>query len=96
MGLENSFHIKCLVVKKEREYHGRVEAILQNISGVAVPPAVLLLNFYDPQGRIRDRVNIALKEFRAGEERTVSVLFRLKNDEFFAYKATIQAVGGPR
>lgn len=94
MALRDSFHIKYLIVKKERQYHGRVEALLRNISGERTPGSILQLNFFDPQGRIRDRVIVSMKEFNPGEERSVSALFRLKNDEFFTYRATIKEAGG--
>ena len=83
-------YVRNLAVKRERRFQGRVSALIENGAGASFPASVMLLYFYDGQGRIRDRITVRLPKFKPSEKRNVSALFRLKNDELFLYEATLQ------
>ena len=81
--------IKHLSVTPQKGLQGKVEAGIENRSGRETPPAVLLLYFYDSAGRIRDRVSVRLNSMRPAGSAEISSVFRLKNNGFFTYSATI-------
>jgi len=85
--------IRSLHVKPGENLQGRVEAVLGNTGKTGTPDAVLLLYFYDNEGRIRDRVSFKLEPIGPSENRSLSAFFRFKNTSFFSYSASISVAG---
>lgn len=81
--------IRSLSVKANKPGQGFLEAVVENISPENVDDSVLLLYFYDSEGRVRDRISLRLKSLPPTAKSTVSANFRLKNRFFFTYSASI-------
>ena len=82
--------IKSIAVVPEDDGQARVEAKLFNSSAETAPAMLLMLNFHDTEGRIRDRISIRLNPFEAGGSQTARQAFRLKNNGFFSYSTRLE------
>jgi hypothetical protein len=87
-------YIKSLFIKQEGAGQARVEATLENCGGTELPPFLLLLYFYDAEGRVRDRISIKMKPFNKSGIQTVSSIFRLKSGDFFSYSVRLEKLDG--
>jgi hypothetical protein len=88
----DSIYIKSLAVRVVDGGQARVEAELENRGASAAPPLLLLLNFFDSENRVRDRISIRLKPFKPGEPLATTAVFRLKSDGFFSYSARLEKI----
>ncbi len=87
--------IRALTVRQSLDTptDGRVEMRLENMRSTPFANSMIVISFYDYEGRIRDRVNISLPPFAPGEIRNVSSFIRLKNSNFFTYTVKLRLAG---
>ncbi len=90
MDYENALRIKSIGVRVEDGGQARIETILRNHGRAATQPLLLLLYFYDDEGRVRDRISIGLTRFAPNETRVINTVFRLKGRGFFSYTARLE------
>ncbi|MFA6451046.1 MAG: hypothetical protein WCX65_16340 [bacterium] len=85
-------YIKSLAVRALDSGQARIEAELENRGGSDSPPLLLLINFFDSENRVRDRISIRLKPIKPGAPLSASTVFRLKSGGFFSYSARLEKI----
>lgn len=85
----NALQIRSLSVKTESGGQGLLEAVVENTGAEPVEDSVLLVYFYDSEGRVRDRISARIKSLPPSARSDIAAHFRLKNRFFFTYTASL-------